>query len=226
LSAADKRPWQFAVVIFTANCMTEAFIKALPGVDACPKRAAAKKVNYVIGAVHRGMRFATRNDHASIDRMLLAFDLSAAEDYRAFLTVHVDALLTLKDKWRAVDSADFGRMLDCLKSDLKSLGVEVPPGTAPSGNAVDRDQALGIAYVIRGSRLGAAVLRHHVGCTMATSYLDFVPAISWKEFLVQLESIAEDRSRIEVACRAARAAFGAFTIQFIRANRMIAKPPA
>lgn len=205
--------------------MTDAFIKAVPGVSARPTGTVARNVNHVIGAVHRALRFATRNDHAAIDRMLLAFDLGTAEDYRAFLTVHFDALLAHKEKWRAEDSADFGHMQYCLESDLKSLGVEVAPIIAASGNPVNPDHALGIAYVIRGSRLGAAVLRHNVGCTLATSYLDFVPAISWKEFLAQLESIAEDRSRIEAACRAARDAFAAFVTEFIRANRLITKPP-
>jgi heme oxygenase len=207
--------------------MTVAFIKAVAGVSVRPTRTVPRKVNHVIGAVHRALRFATRNDHASIDRTLLAFDLSTPEDYRAFLANHLDALLALREKWRAEDSADFEQMLHCLASDLISLGAEVTvPVTAPCGNAVNPDHALGIAYVIRGSRLGAAVLRRDVGCTLPTSYLDFIPVVSWKEFLQQLEIIAEDRDRIEEASRAAHDAFAAFATEFIKANRVIARPLA
>jgi heme oxygenase len=225
-SAADKRPCQFAVVILTANNMSEAFIKAGRGVGARPTRDVTRKVNRVIGVVHRALRVATRDYHASIDRMLLAFNLSSAKDYQAFLSIHFDTLLALREKWRVEDNADFGQMLSCLDSDLKSLGTEVTlPSIAASGNAVNADQALGIAYVIRGSRLGTIVLRQNVGCTLSSSYMDFAPTLSWTEFLLQLESIAGDRSRIEEASRAACNAFASFATKFMRANRVIVRPP-
>jgi heme oxygenase len=207
--------------------MTQTFIKAVPGVDSRPARTIARKVTHQIGTVHRALRSATLTDHAAIDRMLLAFDLSTVDDYRAFLTIHFDALLALRETWRAEDFGDFEQMLRCLVSDLSSLGEAVSvPATAASGKAIRADHALGTAYVIRGSRLGAAVLRHNVACTLATSYLDFVPAVSWKEFLVQLESIAADSKRIDEAIRAARGTFSVFATEFIRANRVIIRPPA
>jgi heme oxygenase len=45
----------------------------------------------------------------------------------------------------------------------------------------------GIGYVIRGSRLDASVLRRRVTPRFAASYLEFSPALSWAQFLYQLE---------------------------------------
>jgi heme oxygenase (biliverdin-IX-beta and delta-forming) len=204
--------------------MTQAFIKALPGVDAIPTRPGPRKVNHVIGAVHRALRFATRNDHASIDRMLLAFDLGKSDDYQAFLTIHFDALLSLREKWRTEDLPDFEQMLRSVELDLRSLGAMVTVPSITPAATVDSSHALGIAYVIRGSRMGAAVLRRDVAPGLSASYLAFVPTVSWMDFLIQLEGLAEDRSCIEEAIRAARGTFAIFATEFIRANRVIGKP--
>jgi heme oxygenase len=176
------------------------------------------------GAVHRMLRAATRDDHASIDRMLLPFDLHQTEDYRNFLNIHFAALSVLRSDWRTQDSADFGQLLHCAQTDLAILGAQatVPTLTdAPTNPAV----GLGIGYVIRGSRRGAEILRRDVGVGLPTAYLDFVPTLSWAAFLVELESLDDAPEGNELAARAARVAFGVFAAEFAKCRGVTSIPP-
>jgi heme oxygenase (biliverdin-IX-beta and delta-forming) len=168
--------------------------------------------------IHRKLRDATREDHASIDRMLLRFDLNRTADYILFLNIHLAALCTVQAEWRAGDDNDFNGMLDCLTADLAALGV---PASRPMRTPVPTTEAmgLGIAYVVRGSRLGAAVLRRDVVAELPTSYLDFAPAVSWREFLVELETIAAVPSEVEEAAGAAHRTFKAFADEYTRLQR-------
>jgi heme oxygenase len=176
----------------------------------------------LIGRLHRALRAATRDDHALIDQMLLQFDLKRPEDYRGFLTIHFEALLALKAAWRQQDIEDFEQMLRCLDTDLGTSGAPRNVMPAASCRPASIGAGLGLAYVIRGSRLGAAVLRLGVGKTLATSYLDFVPRLSWTEFLVQLDSTAADSNDTEEAIRAARSTFNVFATKFLRSHGMSA----
>jgi heme oxygenase len=179
-------------------------------------RSSAPRLKPVIGRLHRALRAATGNEHALIDRMLLPFDLRRPEDYRILLNIHYEALLALTGAWRQQDSEDFGKMLRCLDTDLGTFaaprnGVPVQPCRPVSTGA-----GLGVAYVIRGSRLGAAVLRRGVAHAFSTSYLDYVPTLSWTEFLVQLDSAAADLNDTEEAILAARHTFNVFVAEFHR----------
>jgi heme oxygenase (biliverdin-IX-beta and delta-forming) len=167
------------------------------------------------GAVHRMLRAATRDDHASIDRMLLPFDLHRIEDYRIFLNIHFAALSVLRPDWRRQDSADFGQLLHCAQTDLAILGAQAPLRTL-TGPPTSPAIGLGIGYVIRGSRRGAEILRRDVGAGLPTAYLDFVPALSWEEFLIELESLDDVPKGNELAARAAGVAFGVFAAEFAK----------
>ena len=168
------------------------------------------------GALHRILRAATRNDHALIDRMLLRFDLNRSADYIDFLNVHFAALLALQADWRPQDDADFTQMLNCLQVDLRRLGVQT--ATQPHSPRVPTSPAngVGIAYVVRGSRLGAAVLRRSITAEHPTSYLDFVPALSWSLFLVDLEVIVGQPNGSNEVTAAAQGAFNVFVREFKR----------
>jgi heme oxygenase len=201
--------------------MTEGIPKAVPGAVRAKesrKRSGAPATRTVIGKVHRALRDSTRDDHALIDRLLLRFDLNRPEDYRVFLAIHFGALSTLRTQWRPQDSEDFEQMLRCLRTDLGTLGTpmsETPiQACVPAGLCT----GMGLAYVIRGSRLGAAFLRRGVARMLSTSYLDFVPVLSWAEFLGQLESIAEVPDGTVEAIRTARAAFNVFAAEFNRVS--------
>jgi heme oxygenase len=181
-----------------------------------PRGEVTPNAKSVVGVVHRALRAATRNDHAWIDRMLLPFDLSRAEDYRIFLNIHFATLVTLQADWRWEDSEDFEQMLRCVQVDLGTLGCQTTaPAYLPRAPA-NPSTGLGIAYVVRGSRLGALVLRRGVAGNLPTSYLDFVPALSWSQFLIELESIADDPNGRDDATRAARSTFNTFVTEFTR----------
>jgi heme oxygenase len=189
------------------------------------KAPVTSKAKLTVGVVHRALRAATRNDHALIDRMLLPFDLRRAHDYRTFLSIHFVALAALQSDWRARDAEDFDRMLRCLQIDLEVLGCTTAAPPVPPRALVSPAKGLGIAYVVRGSRLGAAVLRRGVFGDLPTLYLDFVPALSWAEFLLQLESIANDPIERNEAIRAARSAFNLFVTEFTRLQGIVSTPP-
>jgi heme oxygenase len=174
------------------------------------------KPRSAIGAVHRELRTATRIEHAMIDQMLLPFDLNRANHYQNFLKVHLTALDLLRPDWRSQDDDDFAQMLQCVKSDLQTLGNT--NSISPFGSQAFSDAAkgLGIAYVIRGSRLGAAVLSRGIVSGLPTSYLDFVPTQSWAAFLLELELIVDDAAARGEATCGARSAFDIFAKGFRR----------
>jgi heme oxygenase len=205
--------------------MTEGHLKAPNGAvraEEGDNRPSSARLKPAIGALHRALRAATRNDHASIDRMLLAFDLKRPEDYRLFLTIHLEALLALRGAWRQQDSEDFEKMLRCLDTDLGTSGAPRQAMPLQTCRPASIGAGLGVAYVIRGSRLGAAVLRRGVAKTLATAYLDYVPTLSWAEFLVQLDSTAADSNGTAEAIRAARSTFNVFVAKFLRSDGMSA----
>jgi heme oxygenase len=178
-----------------------------------------------IGIVHRMLRTATRNDHALIDGMLLPLDLAKSQEYGLFLSIHAESLQALAGVWRDEDSRDFQAMLGLLRSDLATLGS---PTILRSINACipsSLGAGLGVAYVIRGSRLGAAFLRRSVPASMPTSYLDFVPTVPWGDFLDQLELLAGDPPGTQAAMLAARSTFAVFLGAFNRGQGLSGAPP-
>jgi heme oxygenase len=190
-----------------------------------PTGAPGPKSKPVIGVVHRALRAATRNDHASIDRMLLPFDLKKAEHYRIFLNIHCVALEALRKDWREQDCADFEQMLGRVQADLRALGYAVNEPAPSLCMPMSPFHGLGVAYVIRGSRLGAAILRRGVAIDFPVSYLDFMPALSWAEFLPQLECIAQDPNGTDEAVCASRSTFKIFSTEFGRPNAVCSRSP-
>jgi heme oxygenase (biliverdin-IX-beta and delta-forming) len=172
------------------------------------------------GLVHRSLRSATRTDHAELDGLLLRLDLGRKADYGLFLHIHFSALQDLEADWRAEDREDFGAMLKCLSADLQLLGAAASRVHSRARTPGLRSNRLGVAYVIRGSRLGAAHLRRTVPNTFPTVYLDFVPRLSWSRFLQQLDEIPpaanthgnpdDARDDTRDAVEGARIAFAAF----------------
>ena len=162
--------------------------------------------------MRRILRDATRGDHRSIDQAISTLDFTDRASYRMFLAIHHAALSHLAGRWRAQDQADFSGLLHCLAEDLRALGSLVGfPGT-PERQRADSLRQWGIAYVIRGSRLGGAVLRQRVPAGYPTAYLAHVPAITWPEFLNQLEHGTQAMNRRAHAqiIRGAKQAFEAF----------------
>jgi heme oxygenase len=145
------------------------------------------------GVLHRALRAATRSDDVLLDRLILRFDLTRRDHYGLFLHLHYSALRNLEADWSPEDHTDFAAMLRCVQSDLHTLRIVTPP-LSPSGRApLHAHNRLGIAYVLRGSRLLAPLLRRRVQRQYPTAYLDFMPAMSWAQFLLQLESSSDPR---------------------------------
>ena len=202
--------------------MSEAHLKAPNGAvraEEDDNRSASPRLKPVIGRLHRALRAATLNDHALIDRMLLPLNLKRPEDYRVFLNVHFEALLALKGAWRAQDSEDFEKMLHCLDADLGTLGAPRNPMPVRTCRPASIVAGLGVAVCHPRLAVGSGRLRRRVAEALTTSYLDFVPALSWAEFLVQLDSTAADANGTDEAILAARSTFNEFAAEFRRAQR-------
>jgi heme oxygenase len=191
------------------------------GLDLGPlsMRAAAPIVIDSPGVLHRALRASTRSDHVMLDRLILRFDLSRREHYGLFLQLHHSALQNLEADWRAEDRVDFAAMLRCVVSDLHALRIGSTPLHPMARAPLHANNRLGVAYVLRGSRLGAAILRRRVPSRYPTAYLDFTPALSWTQFLVQLESSSGPPSsnHDHDTIRGARIAFEILLSHFNRA---------
>ena len=171
------------------------------------------------GELHRSLRAATRSDHDMVDRLMLRLDLSRREDYGLFLHIHYSTFKNLDTHWREEDNADFAGMIDCLQNDIRALGVASSESSGRVSTALLVCNHLGVAYVIRGSRLGAAFLRRRVPREFPTSYLDFVPSLPWGQFLKQLEPAPDDpkRNTSEETIQGARITFEIFAALLKRA---------
>jgi heme oxygenase len=174
------------------------------------------KAKFKVGLVHRSLRDAARDEQALIDRLLLRFDFKRPGDYREFLKVHFDALTALERDWREQDSDDFGAMLGRLRLDLQITAPPADSEAQSSRTMPSLGKGLGTAYAIRSSRLVTAVVRRGVPGSQPRAYLDFVPALSWTEFLSQLDGFADvPEVRLE-AVAAAKDATSVFAAGFMR----------
>jgi heme oxygenase len=165
-----------------------------------------------LGALHRSLRAATRNDHIGVDRLIGGLDLTRREDYGRLLSVHHAVLQEFKSEWRPEDQDDFRAMSRRLQNDLRGLGFPTANPQSMSRTSLAEANPLGVAYVIRGSRLGASVLRPRIPSQFSASYLDFVPALSWVQFLAQLQSVSQSaETQASAAILGAKITFDLFS---------------
>lgn len=134
--------------------------------------------------MHARLKLATQLDHERVDRSLSTFDLTHADEYAVFLSLNAAVLGRLRPHWRNVDEGDFDSLVAALALDLATLGVDQPISVDPTPGLID---GLGLAYVVRGSRLGSKILRKRVGFGLPTAYLDLKPATPWQALLQQIE---------------------------------------
>ncbi|HWG69434.1 MAG TPA: biliverdin-producing heme oxygenase [Steroidobacteraceae bacterium] len=205
--------WPKLSILLCAQAMTN--LDPTPGEAVlAPTLARSQPVHGEVDSVRCLVREATRNDHLRIDRAMSSLQLTDRVSYSIFLNVHYRALRALAGRWRARDQADFSVLSLCLVDDLQTLECPVSRlvGTARRAEPNLLHQ-WGIAYVIRGSRLGGAILRQRVPATYPTSYLAYALNITWPEFLKQFdhETQAIDREAHGQIIRGAKQAFEAFT---------------
>jgi len=170
------------------------------------------------------LKTATLFKHKRLDHELSALRLGEVDDYLTFLVFNAP-VLSLE---RALEDAGVGLELpdwplraraDALRADLASLGVrgldEAPETALP--NLADPAARLGLAYVLEGSRLGAAVLRRTVRASAdgrvlaATRFVDHGFGHDlWRGFLARLEPALADPADRDLAARTATWAFDVF----------------
>lgn len=157
---------------------------------------------------HERLRRETRTAHDVVDHAMSGFDLREPGAYGRFLLRHADALARLRLQMRAEDRPDVEEMARQIKADLRDLGVE-HVAAASKPESLD---SFGVAYVLRGSRMGARVLLPRIGPGLPTRYMGFLPALAWRDFLGALETQAaraDEAGRHHIVA-SARKAFEAF----------------
>jgi heme oxygenase len=162
-------------------------------------------------SMHAALRAATRDAHQRVDTAMSAFDLADPADYRAFLRIHESSLHILASQWGTDDRPDFEALLGHVRSDLGESRLPDDRGVTDGSTTSGYRQA-GVAYVLRGSRFGAAILRERVAATWASDYLDYRVIQSWPAFLERLESLRPSigQSDLTEMIGAAQAAFDVF----------------
>lgn len=162
------------------------------------------------------LRSATSAEHAEVDRLFSAFDLSQPAGYRAFLAAQAPAYLGIE---RSLDSAGAGRLVDdwpqrqraaLLHADLEDLGME-PRAEAAVLRFSSDPALLGGVYVLEGSRLGGALLARSIPPGAPARFLRApAPPGAWRSLLRVLDDRLRSPSDLELAVDAARASFGCF----------------
>lgn len=155
------------------------------------------------------LRSATADDHRRTEDSFAANFAAFPDSYGSFLEAHARAFPAI------------GRALSCgldwqpwhdrwhaLESDLADLDRHTP-SALNAAPAASRAEAIGMAYVLEGSRLGSTVLLQRVPAGLPTAYLrggkDRAP---WQRLLALLETV--DPSDEMAAIAGARLAFRTF----------------
>lgn len=131
------------------------------------------------------LRRVSRKAHDAVDEAFSRFELSDRTSYGAFLTAHARALVVAENylsqhmgllpPWRP--------RIDLLKEDLCAMGLPMPVSQLeiPVNHAAT---ALGVLYVLEGSRLGGRILSGRVGQELPKNYLSAVHQKGeWPAFL-------------------------------------------
>jgi heme oxygenase len=156
----------------------------------------------------------TQTAHGRVEQAMARLNLADRLGYRAFLLIHRRALHALSRRWNRQDQPDFTDMLSCLTADLQRLGSFPETGMVIREPVAEPLCQWGIGYVVRGSRLGAKLLRLRVPDGYPTAYLDYAPILTWQVFLTELDLKAHgltSAARGEVL-HGAKVAFRVFSV--------------
>ena len=177
-----------------------------------PRHGQPRSTHEPRASLRATLRTSTAAAHREIDDDLSRLDLANAADYRRFLRIQLAALVNLSTAWGPRGREDLDALTGCLRTDLSDWGS--PPVLVCDADARPRTPftEAGIAYVVRGSRLGASVLVDRVAPHLPIRYLTHRPVVSWPTFLAQLVVLdaAADRDAIDDCVAAADAAFAVF----------------
>lgn len=159
------------------------------------------------------LRVATSLKHRALDEALSALQLDRRQDYARFLWVNAAISpieIALEDAGIQGDLADWPRRArrQALHADLADLGFPCD-AVAATPSLPTAAARMGLAYVIEGSRLGAAVLSQRMRASRdpavprAMRFIDHGRAEGlWRAFAARLEEVvvtAKDRRQAEAA---------------------------
>lgn len=163
-------------------------------------------------SMRRTLHNATSAHRARLDRSLSVLKLADRSGYGLFLNIHYSALSALARHWGARDHADFSGMLRGVTSDLQNLGYRIDLPEVVTDEPPDLAMQWGVAYVIRCYRLGAYALGASLPMLHPSAYLNFAPALAWRDFQQQLDAAAdamtpEEKARVVAGALVGVAAF-------------------
>lgn len=163
------------------------------------------------------VRAATAANHRRAEQSFAALIEAFPISYGRYLRAHASAFpavgraIAAAMEWQPWEA----RWRDLLQ-DLSQLGLTAPEPVAVAV-AGSTDEALGMAYVLEGSRMGSAIILKAMPDQAATSYLrgglDTAP---WKQLKARLT--AADPAAAPGVIRGAQAAFAAFCDAGVRAG--------
>ena len=157
------------------------------------------------------LRAATASDHDAVDAGFGRYDLSDADDYRAFLIAHAKALPAVEAWLGGIPGLAAVRSRgEALAADLAALGEEMPTPMAfdlPPSEAA----GWGAMYVVEGSRLGGVMLSRSVTEGMPSAYLGAKHLSGeWRALLAAIDRQPADDAWVAQAIVGARAAFALY----------------
>lgn len=161
------------------------------------------------------LKAATDDLHQELDERLSRIDLSDPGQYRRFLLIQARTVPAIEHALDAFGMDDHikgwrrNRRSALLERDLAALGESMPDSSA-APRVTSLPQALGIAYVLEGSRLGGRILARRVGPQMPNSFLYPSDQKSAWPALVKTIDSALNRNSLGEAELAARECFATF----------------
>ena len=157
------------------------------------------------------LRAATASDHDAVDAGFGRYDLSDADDYRAFLLAHAKALPAVEAWLEGIPGLAAVRSRgEALAADLATLGEDMP---APMAFELPPSEAAGwgAMYVVEGSRLGGIMLSRSVPEGMPSAYLGAKHLSGeWRALLAAIDQQPADETWVAEAVAGAKAAFALY----------------
>jgi len=110
-------------------------------------------------------------------------------------------------------------VLTAITTDLDALGQPYPTASSPYSPTLATPALYGIAYVLRGSTLGAKVINrmlqdcpalHHLDRFNFFATCDNLPPRHWPDFLKELDKKVDNAAGREQALEAARGVYGLY----------------
>ncbi|WP_424810587.1 biliverdin-producing heme oxygenase [Roseococcus sp. YIM B11640] len=151
--------------------------------------------------------------HRAVEDGFADLDLTKPADYAEFLRVHAMVIPPLEAALERIGIAGIlpdwprRRRASALAEDLRALGAQVPE--AESVRIAPGAEALGVAYVLEGSRLGAAMLLKTLPESLPRAFLGHGRGEKLFQSFVPILDTLEGKER-EAATRGASQAFEMF----------------